>query len=288
MKTFLTLSLFFITNSMQSTSSFTPSRPAEETIEKLSRWKKRWDDNFIGWHKVEPHRNLLKHGNQIIPSFIDNEKSCQSQTTETTKTTQDFRVFLPLCGKSVDMAFLALQPSVTQVVGIDGIRKALVAFADENPSLEIQTNNAVDENDVVERMTGKGIDLLRGDFFDLNDGVTNGKFDMILDRASIVAIQPNLREKYVDVLGKLIRPGGKILLMTVDRRSGKEEARKAGPPFSVDEEEVRRLYENLDWVENVKLVDEYDEFQDPGMKDKFGSQGLDSVFELCFIITTKN
>lgn len=75
--------------------------------------------------------------------------------------------------------------------------------------------------------------------------------------------------------------------MTVDRRSGTEEARKAGPPFSVNEEEVRRLYENLDWVKEVKLLDEHDEFQDQGMKQKFGSQGLDSVYELCFIIKAK-
>lgn len=241
-----------------------------------------------GWHKVEPHRGLVKYGNQIIPSFIEkiskenDEKTCQSEVA-----TQDFRVFLPLCGKSVDMAFLAIQPSVGQVVGIDGIRKALVAFAEENPSLEIQTNQSNTEGDVVERLTGKGIQLLRGDFFDLNDEVTEGRFNMILDRASIVAIQPTLREKYVEILGKLIKPGGSILLMTVDRRSGKEEARKAGPPFSVDEQEVRRLYEHLDWVEDVKLVEEYDEFQDKGMKEKFGSQGLDSVFELCFIITAK-
>jgi len=238
---------------------------------------------MIGWHKDDPHRNLIKYGGEIIPSFTaeSDDKTCKESTS-------DFRIFVPLCGKTVDMAFLAQHPSVSQVVGVDGIKKALVAFSEEHPQLEIETggdSNKVDE-DVVERLTGKGIQLLRGDFFDLNEAVT-GKFDMILDRASIVAIQPTLREQYVGVLGKLLKPGGSILLMTVDRRSGKEEARKAGPPFSVDEEEVRRLYENLDWVKEVKLVDEYDEFQDQGMKEKFGSQGLDSVYELCFIITAK-
>ncbi len=85
-------------------------------------------------------------------------------------------------------------------------------------------------------------------------------------------------------MGKVIKPGGSILLMTLDRRSGTEEARKSGPPFSVDEKEVRRLYEHLDWVEEVKLVDE---FLDQSMTQRLGSQGLDSVYELCFIITAK-
>lgn len=273
-------------------SSSSPSRPAEETIEKLSRWKKRWDDDMIGWHKDEPHRNLLKHGKQIIPSFDEHNnndaKTCQSENN-------DFRIFVPLCGKSVDMAYLAQHPSVSEVVGIDGIRKALVSFQNDNPMFEIQSQNespsidSTDEsNNKVERFKGNKIQLLRGDIFDINDEVTNGKFDMILDRASIVAIQPNLRPKYVsDIMSNLIKKGGKILLMTIDRRSGTEDARKKGPPFSIDEKEVRLLFEDLDWVEDVKLVDEYDEFQDEGMKQKFGSQGLDSVYELCFIITAK-
>lgn len=231
----------------------------------------------------------MKHGHQIIPSFDDSSHTsitCQSEDSPK----PDFRVFVPLCGKTVDLAFLASHTSVGQVVGIDGIRKALTAFAEENPSLEIQTAQVSDDgavNDVVERLPGKKIELLRGDLFDLNDEVTKGKFDMILDRASIVAIQPDLRTKYVETMGKLIKPAGSILLITLDRRTGTDESRKAGPPFSVDEDEVRRLYENCEWVEKVTLVDEYDEFQDESMKARMGSQGLESLFELCFIITAK-
>lgn len=80
------------------------------------------------------------------------------------------------------MAFLAQHPSVSEVVGLDGIRKALVTFAEEHPQLEIPTGDSSKvDGDVVERLTGKGIQLLRGDLFDMNESVT-GKFDMILDR----------------------------------------------------------------------------------------------------------
>ena len=241
---------------------------------------------YLGWHQADPHKFLLKHGNQIIPSFETDDTTCQSEDSPS----NEFRIFVPLCGKTVDMAFLANHASISQVVGIDGIRKALTAFAEENPNLEIQTTEttpADNANDVVERFHGKNIELLRGDLFDLDDEVTNGKFDMILDRASIVAIQPNLRQKYVETMGKLVKPGGKVLLVTLDRRTGTDESRKAGPPFSVDEKEVRRLYENCEWVEEVTLVDEYDEFQDEGTKARMGSQGLESLFELCFIVKAK-
>ncbi len=48
------------------------------------------------------------------------------------------------------------------------------------------------------------------------------------------------------MLGKLIKPGGYILMVTIDRRSGTEEGRRAGPPYSVDGDEIKRLYGDLD------------------------------------------
>ncbi len=39
------------------------------------------------------------------------------------------------------MAYLAQHPSVSEVVGIDGIRKALVSFQNDNPVFEIQSQN---------------------------------------------------------------------------------------------------------------------------------------------------
>ncbi len=131
---------------------------------------------------------MIKYGGRIIPSFdkdISTTCSASPGTGDSDESENDFRVFVPLCGKTVDMAFLAQQPSVSQVVGIDGIRKALVTFAEEHPQLMIQTDGDINKRDeggdVVERLTGKGIELLRGDLFDVNEGVA-GKFDMILDR----------------------------------------------------------------------------------------------------------
>ena len=182
------------------------------------------------------------------------------------------------------MAFLAKHESVGEVVGIDGIRKALTEFADENPDLELKEADTIK---AVEKLTGKGITLLRGDMFDLDDDMTGGKFDVVFDRASIVAIRPELREKYVSVIGKLLKPGGTILLVTIDRRAGTEEGVSAGPPFSVNEDEVRRLYGNQAWVKSIVKLDENNEFKDEESKSRWTMQGVTSLFEPCFLITAK-
>lgn len=220
--------------------------------------------------------SLLKHaGSTIIPNYSDDE-TCSDPV----------RVFVPLCGKTVDMAFLAKHGSVRDVVGIDGIRKALEEYAEEQPDLEIK---AVEEStDSFERLVGKKTTLLKGDFFGLDADATGGMFDSIWDRASIVAISPSLREEYVQVMKKLLKPGGTILLLTLERRTGSEEAVKAGPPFSISEQEIRRLYESQDWVESVSLLEEIDEFaRDPDNSERFRSQGITSFFELVFEIKAK-
>jgi len=182
------------------------------------------------------------------------------------------------------MAFLANQKSVAEVVGCDGIRKALVDFSEEHQDLEVKEAPGMGAFD---RFQGNAITLLKGDLFDLDENSAGGKFDGILDRASIVAIHPDLREKYVDILGQLIKPGGTILSVTIDRREGSQEGMSAGPPFSVDDEEIQKLYAGRDWVESVTKLEEYDEFKDEESKSRWTMQGVDSLYELVYVIKAK-
>jgi thiopurine S-methyltransferase len=178
----------------------------------------------------------------IIPNF-DEDETCANP----------IRVLFSLCGKTVDMAYLSKKEGVAQVVGIDGVMKALEEFGTENPELEMK--KVASKNGKHERLEGNKITLLKGDFFDLDETATDGRFEAIVDRASLVAIQPSLREEYVKVMGNLIKPGGKIMLVVIERKSGTE-ADKSGPPFSVPQAELRRLYEGQDWVESVTLIEE--------------------------------
>ncbi len=194
-------------------------------------------------------------------------------------------MFVPLCGKSLDMAFFASQPSVIDVVGVDGIQQALDEFSKEQPQLKLQPSTSIDDR--FDRLVGENISLLKGDFFELDDQATCGQFDAVWDRGSMVAITPDLREKYADVLGRLISPGGKILLAALERREGEEEAKKGGPPFSLSEDDVRNIYSSKDWVESITLLEETDLIaKDPAEAER--RPGLTSFFELVILIQKKN
>lgn len=248
--------------------------PKNEQDERLAKWSDRWNNNMLGWHLSDVNESLIKHGSHILPG----DDTCPEEGG-------GVRVFVPLCGKSVDLAYLASRKSVDQVVGLDGIRKALEEFSKEQPSLDIQASST---DEKYERFEGKGITLLKGDFFDLNDSTAGGRFDAVWDRASIIAIQPELREQYVETISKVIKPGGTILLSTLERRTGSEEGINTGPPFTVPEAEVRRLYEGQDWVESVEFLEEIDQFErKPADKERFGQSGVTSMFELVFVIKAK-
>jgi thiopurine S-methyltransferase len=193
------------------------------------------------------------------------------------------------------MAYLASHPSVSEVIGVEGIRMALEDFAKEQPQLDIspilQEEEGVksEEETKFEYFQGQNILLMKGDFFALNEQSTRGKVDSIWDRASMIAIHPSLREAYINVLHQVLKPGGTILLVTLERRTGTEEGRALGPPFSIPEEEVRRLYESQPWVESISLIQERDEFaRNPeNYNERFRSSGVTSMFELVFKITKR-
>jgi thiopurine S-methyltransferase len=105
------------------------------------------------------------------------------------------------------------------------------------------------------------LELLQSDFFQMtqdNYQSYHHTFDVIFDRASLVAISPSLREDYVQVCRKLLKPNGKILLIVIERIAGDI---TAGPPFSVTHEDVMRLYSHQEWVESVKLLEDQGEAQ---------------------------
>lgn len=210
-------------------------------------FQKKWDSNKISWHKEEIHEVLKKHGEQVLPGLFSTDAVCAAPP----KT-----VFVPLCGKTVDMAHLAASPAVEKVVGVDGILQALEAFAFEQPQLEIHPAAAEEGgggggDDGYRRLKGRKIELLQGDFFELDEELSTGgrRFAVIFDRASLIAIDPSLRERYVEITGKLLQPGGQILLVTLTRPD------ENGPPFSTPESAVRDLYEKQPWVESVTPVE---------------------------------
>ena len=229
-------------------------------------WDDKWAINKIGWHKDDVHPMLLNHFDRLV--------------------SPNSNIFVPLCGKSVDMKYLAKHENISHVYGLDVVEKALTEFVVENPELKVE--NHKDSSSLpssYKRWQGTNITLLCDDFLTLNDSLLGQKVDAVWDRASMVAITPDLRQKYVETIGGIVQPGAKILLVTLERKSGTKEAMANGPPFSLSESEVRNLY-NVPWVESIELVETVDEFQaNPSSRQRY--KGLQELNELCFLIKIK-
>lgn len=230
----------------------------------------QWQDNRIAFH--------LEDVNPILEKYVHELLGVPAGTKEIAS---NDRVFVPLCGKAVDMAYLA--PKTKEVVGVEGIRTALEEFAKEQPHLEVVDKGT---QGGFERFVGKQIVLLKGDYFALTEADTGGRFEAIFDRASMVAVDPSTRQAYVDTIGRLIAPKGRVLLVVLERRTTNEEAAKKGPPFSIPEQTLREYYEPLDWVESVTMLEEKDIFQGKP-EDRERYTDVDQMMQTVYLIRAK-
>ena len=139
------------------------------------------------------------------------------------------------------------------VVGLEFAAQAVDEFFTDN-KIEFQ----IQKFDDYEIYTADGYKIYRGDFFKIPIAE---KFDFIYDRASLVAIDPDLKpvsndtysapclkrfQNYAEKMKKLMN--GEMLLVALVREEG-----RTGPPHTVSSDDVHRLYEN------VKLISEEDD-----------------------------
>ena len=91
-----------------------------------------------------------------------------------------------------------------------------------------------------------GIELIRGDAFDLDAGLLS-RCAAVFDRAALIALPPALRARYVGELYARLPRGCRGLLVTLEY----PQADRDGPPFSVQEDEVQALYAG-DWTVDLR------------------------------------
>lgn len=131
------------------------------------------------------------------------------------------KVFVPLCGKSLDMCFLAEQGH--QVIGCELNELAVQQFFSDN-QLEM-TKTAVGEH---QHYQTEQISLYQGDIFTLPNELTQD-VTAFYDRAALIAWPESMRAQYAKQLASLLPSGSLGLLVTLDYP---QEALN-GPPFAV-------------------------------------------------------
>jgi len=144
-------------------------------------------------------------------------------------------VLIPLCGKTPDMRWLAEQGHA--VTGIELSESAAEEFFADNALDYQRVPDGVFTRFSAVLANNTTIDILVGDFFDLDADRLAG-FDAWYDRAALIALPPAMRHRYTTHLLGHLAPGTQGLLVTF----AYDQSLMEGPPFSVDDEEVQRLF----------------------------------------------
>jgi thiopurine S-methyltransferase len=174
---------------------------------------------------------------------------------------------VPLCGKSLDLVWLRDQG--LSVIGVELSGVALETFLLERgiPA----TRRHAGAFDIYE---ADHLRLLRGDLFALTHE-SLGDVDAVYDRAALISWTPQLRGAYVDHMTELTAPGTETLLIALEY----PQAQMPGPPFSVPEAEVHRLYSSR---HEIQLLGRRDILADEA---RLRAKGLTELHEVSYRLT---
>lgn len=173
-------------------------------------WHARWQGKQIPFHEGKANAFLVKHFSRLPVA-------------------SGARVFVPLCGKTRDIAWLLGEGF--RVAGAELSRIAVEElFAELAVVPEVTTDGALT------RFSAPGLDIFQGDIFALTPD-TLGPVDAVWDRAALVALPKDMRARYAPHLVALTDAAPQLLVCFAY-----DQSLLAGPPFSVEPAETRALY----------------------------------------------
>lgn len=175
-----------------------------------SFWKQKWEQKEIAFHGSETNRLLVEYFERLaLP--------------------KGRRVFLPLCGKTLDIHWLLANGYRVAGAELSGIAVAEL-FA------ELGVAASATKTGVLTHYQAPQIDLFQGDIFDLSEDVL-GPVDAVYDRAALVALPDDIRRRYAQHLIKITKRSPQLLLCIEY-----DQSLRSGPPFSVPEGKIREVY----------------------------------------------
>lgn len=173
-------------------------------------WHDRWASNEIGFHKSEANPLLVKYVDDL-------------------SLTAGSRVFLPLCGKTLDIGWLLSRGY--RVAGAE-----LSAVAIEQLFADLGVPPTITKVGALDHYHAPQLDIFVGDIFQLTPALL-GSVDAVYDRAALVALPQDMRARYAAHLVTLTAHAPQLLIsFEYDQRA------MDGPPFSVSQEEIRQHY----------------------------------------------
>ena len=213
----------------------------------MTDWIDRWENNKIGWHAEQVNRHLIR--------YLDRFEILTGES-----------IFVPLCGKTNDMLFL-LEKNL-KVIGVEMSNIAIKQFFSEN-----QVDYVVSQIDKFILYEGTGIKIYCGDFFDLESRHLEN-ITAVYDRASLIALNEDLRQKYVKHLSDIIDFNARILLLTLNY----PQHQRSGPPFAVSKEEVDQLFNGSFDIHELYCIEDIEN------EPMFQNLGVDFVEKAVYLL----
>ncbi|MDP9083223.1 MAG: thiopurine S-methyltransferase [Pseudomonadota bacterium] len=210
-------------------------------------WNERWRLGQIGFHQsaVDPH--LARYWPQLEVAV-------------------EGSVFVPLCGKTLDLLWLSDRGH--PVTGVELSPIAVEAFCMEH-GIPARRRKL----EFFDLYQATKLRLYCGDFFALTPPLLT-PLAAVYDRAALISWAPELRAAYVAHLTSLTHVGTRMLLITLEYPPGQ----MTGPPFCVRADEVRRLYERHFAIEELERVDTL------ATDDRMRARGVTELHEVCYAL----
>lgn len=175
-----------------------------------SFWHQKWRENKIAFHKSE--------ANPLLVSYF-----------KALSLAKGSRVFLPLCGKTLDIHWLL--SNGYRVAGAE-----LSKIAIEQLFAELGVEPTISKVGEVDHYSATNLDIFVGDIFNVSRKML-GLVDAIYDRAALVALPEEMRNRYTAHLMEIIDKAPQLLICYEYDQSCTE-----GPPFSISNQEVNQHY----------------------------------------------
>ncbi len=173
-------------------------------------WHSRWESGDIGFHEAEV--------NPLLTAYIA-ELANGGQS----------RVFIPLCGKTNDIAWL-----MNEGYSVVGVELSLLAIDQLFESLNVIPSIEYKEGYSIYRH--HNIEVFVGDIFNVPDAEF-GVIDCVYDRAALVALPNTLRTKYAEKIVSISQCAPQLLI-TFDF----DQSVRQGPPFALSSDQIHQLY----------------------------------------------
>ena len=204
-------------------------------------WIARWLEGRTGWHEAS--------GNALLKRYWPDLPKGSS-------------VLVPLCGKSVDLLWLAGQGCAVTGVELSEVA-ARGLFVDNNLEYTVTENGGLP----CYRAIGLPLMVCCGDFLAWRAGA----FDALFDRGALVAMDPSDRPRYVDHVKSSLRPDAFCLIITLEY----DQQRAPGPPWSVPGSEM------LTYWPGLRRAFEHDDLAN--CPPKFRAAGLAEMLEVAWV-----